>query len=161
MVKRRSLSEAWTPQARGKFRWECRSLVTRGPEAGGSVRQFSGALPSACAPLPLLLLGISGHEATSSQRKLEVQSSSRFLLVSQTQFPLPLLLHMSNLPFRPADVFPPSQMQTCLPAIRGEKFDERNSNLWRKKLWERESEGDSKIPVEKTSLLSSFNAVQF
>ena len=48
MVKRRSLSEAWTPQARGKFRWECRSLVTRGPEAGGSVRQFSGALPSGC-----------------------------------------------------------------------------------------------------------------
>ena len=91
------------------------------------MRQFSGALPSACAPLPLLLLGISGHEATSSQRKLEVQSS-RFLLVSQTQFPL--LLHMSKLPFRPADVFPPSHLQpdadvsSCNPwrEIRREKL---------------------------------------
>ena len=143
MVKRRSLSEAWTPQARGKFRWECRSLVTRGPEAGGSVRQFSGALPSACAPLPLLLLGISGHEATSSQRKLEVQVSlgQPYTVptpspASHEQAPLPAC---RRVPSQPVAARCRRAFLQCREKLAE---NERNFffNLWRKKLWERVTE---------------------
>ena len=117
------------------------------PEPGypraGSRRQCEAVFWSTSLGLPLpLLLGISGHEA-SSQRKLGGSKCTGFSW-SAKHSSLALLLHMSKLPFRPADVFPPpscSQMQTCLPAIRGEKLaeNERNSffNLWRKKLWER------------------------
>ena len=142
-VKRRSLSEAWTPQARGKFRWECRSLVTRGPEARGSVRQFSGAgCLFLCSAYPAMRQAPSGN-SVAPRLWASALLVHRFLLVSQTQFPL--LLHMSN-PLPACRRGVPSQplAARCRRAFLqcGEKLpaeNERNSffNLWRKTLRER------------------------
>ena len=156
-MKTRGLDD--TPEARGKFRWEWRSLVTRGPEAGGSVRQFSGALPLACLPLPLLP-GISGHEATSSQRKLGGSKCTGFSwLVSQTQFPL--LPHMRNPPFRPADVSPPSHLQpdadvpSCNAKRNSQRTRETPSSIFGGRSFGRESERGH-IPVEKNIIAVHF-----
>ena len=151
-VKRRSLSEAWTPQARGKFRWECRSLVTRGPEAGGSVSQFSGALPSACF---CLFLCCSAYPA---MRQPAPSGTAQVSLGQPNTVPTPSPASHEQPPL-PACRRVPSQplAARCRRAFLqcGEKLaeNERNSffNLWRKTLREREI----------TSQLKNVTVVQF
>ena len=165
MVKRRSLSEAWTPQARGKFRWECRSLVTRGPEAGGSVRQFSGALPSGCLFLcysayPAMRQAPSGNSVARSA--LVVVHTAQVSLGQPNTVPTPSPASHEQSPSGlqtcplPASC---SQMQTCLPAMWRETPGEREKLLLQS--LEEESLGESQreitFQLKNVIVLSSFN----
>ena len=136
------------------------------PEPGypraGSRRQCEAVFWSTSLGLPLpLLLGISGHEA-SSQRKLGGSKCTGFSW-SAKHSSLALLLHMSKLPFRPADVSLPSQLQP--------DADVPSCNPWRETPGEREklllqsleeealgeSEREIAIQLKNVIWLSSFN----